>query len=189
MGAKKHPFYRIVAADARAPRDGRFIEILGFYDPMTDPANIKIDEDKLYKWLDNGAIPTENMASVLKKEGLLEKWQLLKSGVKVSEIDSVIEARREKQPKAEEKKSTKVSKKALAAAAKGAEEKLKAEAAAKAEKEAKAKEEAAKELETAAEETGSEIAASKDEKALSAGNEDSSPEVAGDAEAEDTPKE
>jgi small subunit ribosomal protein S16 len=59
MGAKKHPFYRLVVADARSPRDGRFIEHLGYYDPMTDPVQIKIDGDKVVRWLQQGAQPTE----------------------------------------------------------------------------------------------------------------------------------
>ena len=54
MGAKQHPFYRLVVADARSPRDGRFIEHLGYYDPMTDPVQVKIDEDKVMKWLQAG---------------------------------------------------------------------------------------------------------------------------------------
>ncbi len=151
MGSKKNPFFRIVAADSRFPRDGRFIEMLGFYDPMTEPANIKIDEDKLYKWLDDGAKPTDNTADVLKKAGLLERWQLLKSGVKISELDEVIEARREKQPKPEGKKVEKLSKKAVAAAQKAQEDKDKAE-----EEAAKKAEEAVPDSEKAAEETPAE---------------------------------
>ncbi len=71
MGAHKKPFYRIVAADARAPRDGKFIEEIGFYDPMTNPKNIKIDAEKAKKWLDNGAQPTETVKSLLKKAGVI----------------------------------------------------------------------------------------------------------------------
>ncbi|MCK4236314.1 MAG: 30S ribosomal protein S16 [Candidatus Krumholzibacteria bacterium] len=99
MGSKKRPFYRIVAADSRSPRDGRFIEMLGYYNPMSDPPDIKFDDDKVFKWLDNGAKPTQNTAQLLRKAGLLERWQLLKSGVKISELDSKIEERRKKQPK------------------------------------------------------------------------------------------
>lgn len=99
MGAKKRPFYRLVAADIRSPRDGRFIELLGYYNPMTDPPDMKFDDDKVYKWLDSGAEPTPNAAQLLKKAGLLERWQLLKQGVKVSELDAKIAERREKQPK------------------------------------------------------------------------------------------
>ena len=73
MGAKKHPFYRLVVADARSPRDGRFIEHLGYYDPMTDPVVIKIDGDKVVRWLQQGAQPTEAARSLLKREGILER--------------------------------------------------------------------------------------------------------------------
>jgi small subunit ribosomal protein S16 len=73
MGAKKHPFYRLVVADARSPRDGRFIEHLGYYDPMTDPVQVKIDADKVMRWLKQGAQPSEAARSLLKREGLLER--------------------------------------------------------------------------------------------------------------------
>ena len=66
-GAKKHPFYRIVAADSRSPRDGRFLERLGSYDPTQEPAMIDIKQDKLTKWLQNGAQPTETVARLIKK--------------------------------------------------------------------------------------------------------------------------
>lgn len=71
MGAKKKPFYRIVAADARAPRDGRFIEQLGYYNPITDPAEVKIDAEKCEKWIKNGAQPTDTVRALLKKSGIL----------------------------------------------------------------------------------------------------------------------
>ena len=61
MGAHKKPFYRVVVADARAPRDGKFIEEIGYYNPMTEPADIKIDEEKAKKWLGNGAQPTDTV--------------------------------------------------------------------------------------------------------------------------------
>jgi small subunit ribosomal protein S16 len=73
MGAKKHPFYRLVVADARSPRDGRFIEHLGYYDPMTDPVQVKIDAEKVMRWLRQGAQPSEAARSLLKREGLLER--------------------------------------------------------------------------------------------------------------------
>jgi len=73
MGAKKHPFYRLVVADARSPRDGRFIEHLGYYDPMTEPVKVKIDVEKVMKWLRQGAQPSEAARSLLKREGILER--------------------------------------------------------------------------------------------------------------------
>ena len=71
MGAKKAPFYRIVVADGRYPRDGRFIEEIGYYNPLTDPAEIKIDADKAKQWLQNGAQPTDTVKALLKKNGVL----------------------------------------------------------------------------------------------------------------------
>lgn len=71
MGAKKKPFYRIVVADSRSPRDGRFIEELGYFDPLKDPAEVKIDAEKTKEWIGNGAQPTETVRSLLKKEGVL----------------------------------------------------------------------------------------------------------------------
>ncbi len=72
MGMKKKPFYRVVVADIRSPRDGRFIEEIGFYDPMTEPATIKIDAEAAKKWLGNGAQPTDTARVLLKKSGILE---------------------------------------------------------------------------------------------------------------------
>ena len=71
MGAKKAPFYRVVVADSRYPRDGRFIEELGYYNPLTDPATINIDSDKAKKWIENGAQPTDTVKVILKKSGIL----------------------------------------------------------------------------------------------------------------------
>lgn len=72
MGAKKTPFYRIVVADSRAPRDGRFIEELGYYNPLTEPKTVKIDNEKAAKWLKNGAKPTETVERLFKSSGLYE---------------------------------------------------------------------------------------------------------------------
>lgn len=71
MGAKKAPFYRIVVADSRYPRDGRFIEEIGTYDPLKTPADVKIDADKAKQWIANGAQPTDTVKALLKKEGVL----------------------------------------------------------------------------------------------------------------------
>ncbi len=72
MGAKKAPCYRIVVADSRYPRDGRFIEEIGFYNPMTEPAEVKIDADKAKKWISNGAQPTDTVRDLLKKSGVID---------------------------------------------------------------------------------------------------------------------
>ena len=71
MGAKKAPFYRIVVADSRSPRDSRFIEEIGTYNPMLEPSEVKVDADKVKEWIKNGAQPTETVKSLLKKEGIL----------------------------------------------------------------------------------------------------------------------
>ena len=71
MGAKKNPFYRIVAADSRYPRDGRFIEEIGTYDPLKTPADVKIDADKAKQWIANGAQPTDTVKDILKKSGVI----------------------------------------------------------------------------------------------------------------------
>ena len=72
MGAKKAPFYRVVVADSRSPRDGRFIEEIGYYNPMTNPADIKIDAEKATKWIADGAQPTETVKSLLKKSDIIK---------------------------------------------------------------------------------------------------------------------
>ncbi|MFC4184626.1 30S ribosomal protein S16 [Saccharococcus thermophilus] len=80
MGAKKKPFYRIVVADSRSPRDGRFIEAIGTYNPLAEPAEIKIDEELALKWLQNGAKPSDTVRNLLSKQGILEKFHNLKYG-------------------------------------------------------------------------------------------------------------
>ena len=72
MGMKKKPFYRVVVADERSPRDGRFIEEIGYYNPMTQPADIKIDSEKANAWLGKGAQPTDTVRILLKKTGVIE---------------------------------------------------------------------------------------------------------------------
>jgi small subunit ribosomal protein S16 len=80
-GRRKAPFYHIVAADARSPRDGKYIERLGSYNPMTVPATIELDRDSAYKWLENGAEPTETMRAILRFKGVLYRQHLMR-GVK-----------------------------------------------------------------------------------------------------------
>ncbi len=70
MGAKKNPFYRIIVADSRSPRDGRFIEEIGYYNPLTEPKTIKIDNEKATTWLNNGAKPTETVNRLFKENGV-----------------------------------------------------------------------------------------------------------------------
>ena len=72
MGAKKAPFYRVIVADSRSPRDGRFIEEIGYYNPRMEPVELKIDADKAKAWLANGAQPTETVKALLKKSGIVD---------------------------------------------------------------------------------------------------------------------
>ncbi|MCG8514046.1 MAG: 30S ribosomal protein S16 [Halanaerobiales bacterium] len=74
MGSKRNASYRLVVADSRKPRDGRFIEELGYYNPTTEPATVNINEEKALKWLKEGAIPSNTVKSLLKKEGILAKF-------------------------------------------------------------------------------------------------------------------
>ena len=71
MGAKKAPFYRIVVADSRYPRDGRFIEEIGYVNPLTDPPDVKLDSEKAQQWIKNGAQPTDTVKDILKKQGVI----------------------------------------------------------------------------------------------------------------------
>lgn len=73
-GAKHNPFYRIVAADSRSPRDGRFIEIIGYYNPTRNPIELKIDEEKAMKWLGNGAQPSDTVKNLLASSGIIKKF-------------------------------------------------------------------------------------------------------------------
>ena len=72
MGAKKAPFYRVVVADSKSPRDGKFIEEIGYYNPLTDPVDIKIDADKATSWMEKGALPTETVKALLKKSEIIK---------------------------------------------------------------------------------------------------------------------
>ena len=74
MGSKKRPSYRIVATDSRSPRDGKYLELIGFYNPLTEPAEVKINEEAALKWLNNGAIMTDTAKDLLKKAGIIKKF-------------------------------------------------------------------------------------------------------------------
>ena len=78
MGSNKKPFYRIVVADSRSPRDGKFIEEVGYYNPVSQPKQIKINDEKVVKWLSNGAQPTETVKTLLTKNGVMEKFEASK---------------------------------------------------------------------------------------------------------------
>ena len=92
MGAKKRSFYRIVAADARSPRDGRFIETVGTYNPITNPTEVKIDEEKAMYWLGHGAIPTDTVRSLLSKAGVIKKFNETKAPKKKVKKEKTVKA-------------------------------------------------------------------------------------------------
>ena len=86
IGLKGQPTYRIVAADKESPRDGRFLEILGFYNPRTQPATIHVKEDRAFHWMKNGALPTESVAQVFKSAGILERFDRFKKGESIETL-------------------------------------------------------------------------------------------------------
>ena len=86
MGRKKRPFYRIVAADSRSPRDGRFIEEIGFYNPLTDPATVEVKEERALYWLSVGAIPSNTVKNLLSRQGIILKYDLQRQGLPEEKI-------------------------------------------------------------------------------------------------------
>ena len=116
VGAKRQPSYRVVAADKEAPRDGRFIEVLGFYNPRTDPATIELKEDRIYDWISKGAQLSDAAEKVARSAGLLERYERFKAGEdveKLKEEATAVEAARNVNPKTRLVKSgTKKGKKA-----------------------------------------------------------------------------
>ncbi len=79
MGAKKRPFYRVVAMDTRSQRDGRYIEAVGHYNPIVEPPDVTLDEPKILAWLDRGALPTDTVRSLLQAHGVLRRWREAKA--------------------------------------------------------------------------------------------------------------
>ena len=88
QGRKKAPFYRLVVADSRSPRDGKFIELVGTYNPMTDPAAVTINEERVLYWLKNGALPSDTARGLLRKQGILEKFNSNKTNFNRKEKDA-----------------------------------------------------------------------------------------------------
>jgi small subunit ribosomal protein S16 len=86
IGLKGQPTYRLVAADKEAPRDGRFLEILGVYNPRTNPATIHLKEDRIFHWMKNGALPTESVAQIFKSSGTQERFERLKKGESIESL-------------------------------------------------------------------------------------------------------
>lgn len=108
MGAKKRPFYRIIVTDTKMPRDGRFIEEVGYYNPLVEPMVVNLKEERIYSWLERGAQPTETVRSLLKKVGLWAKWVVKKSGGDTSGMEIVSQAPGKKRKKKGEKVSSAV---------------------------------------------------------------------------------
>jgi small subunit ribosomal protein S16 len=86
IGLKGQPSYRIVAADKESPRDGRFLEILGFYNPRTEPSTLTVKEDRVFHWMKNGARPTESVEQIFKTAGTLDRWERFKTGEDVETL-------------------------------------------------------------------------------------------------------
>ena len=86
VGLKGQPSYRVVAADKESPRDGRFLEILGFYNPRTNPATIHLKEDRVYHWMKNGALPTESVEQIFKSAGVLDRFERFKKGEAIENL-------------------------------------------------------------------------------------------------------
>ena len=110
MGSKQKPFYRIVAADSRFPRDGRFIETVGTYDPIKKDADVTVDEEKALKWLNNGAQPTDTVRSIFASKGIMAKYAASKAK-KVAKKETKKEVVKEEAPKKEATKKTTTAKK------------------------------------------------------------------------------
>lgn len=87
MGKKKQPFYRIVAADSRTRRDGKYIDKLGHYNPITNPAEIVINEEKAFYWLKNGAIPTDTVKNLFSQKGIMLKWHYMRDGHEEAKVE------------------------------------------------------------------------------------------------------
>lgn len=94
IGLKGQPSYRIVVADKESPRDGRFLEIVGFYNPRTNPATLDIKEDRVYDWMSKGALPTESVAQLFRTSGTQERFDRLKKGESVETLLAEVEKAR-----------------------------------------------------------------------------------------------
>ena len=92
MGKKKQPIYKVVAADSRSPRDGKFLESIGLYNPLTDPSTIDIKEERALYWLNVGAQPTETVKSILSQKGILLKRELIRKGLSEDKVEAELES-------------------------------------------------------------------------------------------------
>jgi len=125
MGKKKQPIYKVVAADARAPRDGKFLEMIGLYNPLTNPHTVDINEERAMYWLNVGAQPTDTVKSLFRQKGIILKRELIRKGLSEDKIQAEIESwEKLKEAKANSAVSKKISKKSAANMKKAAEEKV-----------------------------------------------------------------
>jgi small subunit ribosomal protein S16 len=167
MGRKKRPFYRIIAADQRAPRDGRFIETIGYYNPLTNPHTIEVKKDRALYWLKNGAQPSDTVASLFRQTGVMIEFSLHKQGKDDAYVNAELEkwattkAQKRAEIEAQHADAQKQEQAALAAEARKAAEEAKAEEA----KAEEAKAEEAKAEEAKAEEAKAEEAKAEEAKA------------------------
>lgn len=174
VGRKKQPSYRVVAADREAPRDGRFLEVVGFYNPRTEPSTITLKEDRIFEWLKNGAQPSDAVESLFRQMGTRDRYERFKAGEEIEtllEEYNAVEESRGVTSQTRTEGGKKLSKKAKAAA----------EEEAKAKAEAAAKREEAKAEEAKAEEAVEEVVEEAEEEAA---EEASVEETAAEAEAE-----
>ena len=107
MGKKKQPFYRIVVADSRSARDARAVEELGTYNPLKRPGEVLVKEERVYDWLNKGAIPSDTVASLFRRIGVLNKWTLAKAGQDTSTLTLKTVLVESKKPQARSKKAAK----------------------------------------------------------------------------------
>ena len=183
MGRKKRPYYRIVAADSRAPRDGRFIEAIGTYNPLTNPDTVDLQEDRILYWLKNGAQPTRTVRSILSRKGVWLKWDLMRQGADETRIAEevakweVLQLERAKRREAAEAQARKKKEK---------EEKARAEAAVPAQEETKVVEESPAATETGEEKSQVEAEPAKEEPTAEAAKEETEEQPQEEMQAEDS---
>jgi small subunit ribosomal protein S16 len=118
MGKKKQPIYKVVAADARSPRDGKFLEAVGIYNPLTNPHTVDLKEDRINYWLDNGAQPTDTVKSLFRKSGINLKRDLAKRKFSAEKTETILKEWQNQKEVTAQKKTVKKSKKAAAKEAK-----------------------------------------------------------------------
>ena len=123
MGARNSPMYRFVATDSRMPRDGRFIEILGHYNPIEKPAKVGVNEEKVFYWLKQGAVPSDTVKGLFKQIGLFKKWEMVQKGEDVSQVALATQIKEKTKKKKKKAKKVEAGPPAPAAAVKEPEKK------------------------------------------------------------------